>query len=267
MRITEIHIALAEVLLENINQEKNNAMIKYKDMCEKANNIIDPRGSAGYLGDLSEFCYENKLPLISAMVVNEKEYMPGAGFFRLYTDLTGKEVEDKNELFKSELKKVREYDNWNKLINLLGLDTKLLDNNDKVKTITQQNKNNNILNANDSKKEKEKIYEEGQIKLKEHQSVEKRERNQKVIKDAKVMFIKKYGHLYCELCGFDFENIYGKLGERFIEGHHVNPISQMKEGDVTRISDIKMLCPNCHRMVHRGISRGISIDDIKNILK
>lgn len=66
-----------------------------------------------------------------------------------------------------------------------------------------------------------KLYEEGKVKLETHS---KRERNSKVVKEAKSLFIKKNGRLYCELCGFDFEKVYGELGRGFIEGHHINPV-------------------------------------------
>ncbi|MZF04043.1 HNH endonuclease, partial [Bacillus anthracis] len=55
----------------------------------------------------------------------------------------------------------------------------------------------------------------------------------------------------CEICGFDFHKIYGELGKDFIEGHHTIPVSQLKEGEKTRIEDIIMVCSNCHRMLHR----------------
>ncbi|WP_144467670.1 HNH endonuclease [Bacillus toyonensis] len=37
----------------------------------------------------------------------------------------------------------------------------------------------------------------------------------------------------------------------FIEGHHTIPVSQLKEGEKTKIEDIIMVCANCHRMLHR----------------
>lgn len=251
MKITNIHRDLAKVLLMCINNDKEQALITYKDMCNRANNIINPRASAGYLGDLSLLCHENNMPLISVMVVNSDTYMPGAGFFRLYKDLTGNEVDDEFSIFKEQLDKVREYDNWNRLAELLGLDIKM-----------GRSEKNRI--SKDAVIPDKKIYKEGKLKLEVHI---KRERNPKVIKEAKKLFINKNKRLYCELCGFDFEKVYGELGKNFIEGHHIKPISDMDEGGVTNVKDIKMLCSNCHRMVHRGIERGIDLDEIKSIMK
>lgn len=251
MKITNIHRDLAKVLLMCINNDKEQALITYKDMCNRANNIINPRTSSGYLGDLSLLCYENNMPLISVMVVNSDTYMPGSGFFRLYKDLTGNEIDDEFSIFKEQLNKVRDYDNWDSFAKLLDLDIKM--------SSYEKNRTSQDTAISDKK-----LYKEGKLKLEIHI---KRERNPKVVKEAKKLFINKNKRLYCELCGFDFEEVYGELGKNFIEGHHIKPISDMDEGDITNVKDIKMLCSNCHRMVHRGIERGIDLDEIKSIMK
>lgn len=56
----------------------------------------------------------------------------------------------------------------------------------------------------------------------------------------------------CTVCGFDFEKEYGVLGAQFIECHHTKPISEMKPGDRTKLSDLCAVCSNCHRMLHRS---------------
>ncbi|PEZ01347.1 HNH endonuclease [Bacillus sp. AFS018417] len=78
-----------------------------------------------------------------------------------------------------------------------------------------------------------------------------KERNPRVLKRAKENFKKENGKLYCEVCGFDFQEKYGELGQDFIEGHHVIPVSELNENDVTNINDILMVCSNCHRMLHK----------------
>ena len=78
-----------------------------------------------------------------------------------------------------------------------------------------------------------------------------RERNPKLIYEAKKRFKESNGSLYCEICGFNFEEKYGKLGADFIEGHHIKRVSEMRDGEKTDINDIVMLCSNCHSMIHR----------------
>ncbi len=94
----------------------------------------------------------------------------------------------------------------------------------------------------------EEEFPEGKVLFKLHK---KRERNSKLIRFAKTEFIKKRGELFCEVCGFNFKLMYGNVGENFIEAHHIKPISELKKGEKTKISDIVMVCSNCHKMLHR----------------
>ena len=59
------------------------------------------------------------------------------------------------------------------------------------------------------------------------------------------------GALRCEGCGFDFAATYGELGHGFAECHHVVPLADLRAGSRTRLSDLVILCANCHRMIHR----------------
>ena len=80
-----------------------------------------------------------------------------------------------------------------------------------------------------------------------------RERDAGLVMRAKARFRRKHGRLFCQACKFDFEAKYGPLGKGFIEAHHVKPL---KEGTRhSRPDELMMLCPNCHRMVHRMIDR------------
>lgn len=106
-------------------------------------------------------------------------------------------------------------------------------------------------------------FPEGKQKLKTHIC---RERNQKVIQIAKNRFKEKYGHLYCEACGFDFYKQYGKIGEDYIEGHHSIPVSELKENEKTKPEDIVLLCSNCHRMVHRR-RPWLKKEELKKLIK
>ena len=106
-------------------------------------------------------------------------------------------------------------------------------------------------------------FSEGKILLKEHL---KRERNNKLIIEAKKRFVNKNGHLYCEVCGFDFKKQYGALVDNFIEAHHSIPVSTMAEGDTTKVEDIIMVCSNCHSMIHRR-KPWLDKDELKKILQ
>lgn len=78
-----------------------------------------------------------------------------------------------------------------------------------------------------------------------------RERNRKIVARKKAEALKANGNLSCEGCGFDFATTYGERGEGFIECHHTVPVSKLKRGQRTNLSDLALLCSNCHRIVHR----------------
>lgn len=56
----------------------------------------------------------------------------------------------------------------------------------------------------------------------------------------------------CWACEANLANRYPGLGERFIEVHHILPVSAMPEHYlVNPVTEMVPLCPNCHRMVHQ----------------
>jgi 5-methylcytosine-specific restriction protein A len=79
-----------------------------------------------------------------------------------------------------------------------------------------------------------------------------RERNQVVIEKKKACVLAECGRLECEVCGFDFEVAYGVLGRGFSECHHTVPLAGAAFVRVTRLSDLAIICANCHRMIHRS---------------
>ncbi|EEM06206.1 HNH endonuclease [Bacillus pseudomycoides] len=106
-------------------------------------------------------------------------------------------------------------------------------------------------------------FPEGKKKLRLHIY---RERNSKLIRTVKDEFkSKNNGKLFCEICKFDYKEKYGELGEDYIEGHHVIPVSELEEGSKTKVEDIILVCANCHRMLHRK-KPWLSKEQLKEIL-
>lgn len=111
--------------------------------------------------------------------------------------------------------------------------------------------------------EDETDYPEGATAYRTHKV---RERNPKVVKKAKQLFMNKNkGKLFCEACGFNFLNFYGERGLEFIEGHHKKLVSQMEEGEKTNVEDIALLCSNCHRMIHKKPQ--ISVEELSKLIR
>ena len=69
----------------------------------------------------------------------------------------------------------------------------------------------------------------------------------------------------CSVCGFDFSKKYGELGAGFVECHHTKPVADMKPGDKTKLSDLRAVCSNCHRMLHRSVPM-LSVEQLLEIL-
>lgn len=104
---------------------------------------------------------------------------------------------------------------------------------------------------------------EGKVLYKLHKF---RERNHAIVQEKKYQFLKDYKALFCEACTFNFERKYGRLGRGYIECHHRIPLSESSSAQITSLSDLALVCSNCHRMLHRGISH-LSVERLKRIIK
>lgn len=63
--------------------------------------------------------------------------------------------------------------------------------------------------------------------------------------------IEHYG-ASCLICGLNFGERYGELGEGFIHIHHLRPLHTIKKDYVVDYkNDLIPVCPNCHAMIHR----------------
>ncbi|MGW1705874.1 HNH endonuclease [Streptomyces sp. NPDC002206] len=99
----------------------------------------------------------------------------------------------------------------------------------------------------DDDAEDEASAPEGRVLYRRHRT---RERNKGLRQKKIAAVLKSGGMLACEACGFDFAAVYGERGEGYIECHHVVPLHEAGEG-TTKLSDLALICSNCHRMIHR----------------
>jgi 5-methylcytosine-specific restriction protein A len=88
---------------------------------------------------------------------------------------------------------------------------------------------------------------EGRLLIRLHKS---RERDKELRKRKIEAVLRQGRRLACEACGFDFEATYGPRGAGYIECHHIVPLHEAGEGR-TKLSDLALICANCHRMIHR----------------
>jgi 5-methylcytosine-specific restriction protein A len=95
----------------------------------------------------------------------------------------------------------------------------------------------------------EEEFPEGAILTRLHKV---KERNPRAVEAKKQSVLQATGKLACEVCDFDFHMTYGELGANFAECHHQIPIAQLAPDYPTRVSDLSVVCANCHRMLHKS---------------
>jgi len=79
----------------------------------------------------------------------------------------------------------------------------------------------------------------------------RRERSASLVAAKKAAALKTTGKLCCEVCGFDFYEIYGRHGQGYCEVHHIHPIAKSDGMTKTQMKDLAIVCSNCHRIIHR----------------
>jgi putative restriction endonuclease len=89
-------------------------------------------------------------------------------------------------------------------------------------------------------------------------------RNPALVLEAKRLFKGSHGILKCQVCDFDFEAAYGDRGKDYIEVHHTTPISQIENATKLTVDDVRMVCSNCHRMLHRP--PWIAVEELKTAM-
>ena len=105
--------------------------------------------------------------------------------------------------------------------------------------------------------------EEGQVLTRVHRY---RERDSRLVKRKKEIALTERKALACDVCDFDFEAVYGNRGHGFIECHHKKPLSELSpDGEATILSDLSLVCSNCHRMIHKS-RPWLSIGELRELV-
>jgi predicted HNH restriction endonuclease len=101
---------------------------------------------------------------------------------------------------------------------------------------------------------------EGGLRLVSHL---KRERSARLRAKKIAEAIGQGRKIACAACRFDFEEKYGQLGSKFCEVHHLLPLAAASKR-TTRLDDLAIVCPNCHRMIHKTDPL-MSVDEFSSI--
>ena len=99
--------------------------------------------------------------------------------------------------------------------------------------------------------EDEAGHAEGRITYRLHRT---RERSRHAAGKAKATMRKRLGRLECEVCGVaesTYASRYDIDGGDLFECHHRIPLADLAAVRETRPKDLAVLCPTCHRAIHR----------------
>lgn len=105
-------------------------------------------------------------------------------------------------------------------------------------------------------------FPEGKIITRLHRL---RERSSTLTKRKKLLVLKQDGTLTCEACDFNFAKVYGNSGIGYIECHHNMPLSTLSKSKSVRLSELSLVCSNCHRMIHR-VRPWLSVQQLRMLL-
>src|ERR1044072_175441 len=103
-------------------------------------------------------------------------------------------------------------------------------------------------------------FQEGRVLARLHKL---RERSPALAQRKKQETLNRTGTLACEVCGFDFAQFYGDVGEGYAECHHLLPLSASGPVRQTKLCDLAIVCANCHRVLHRT-KTSLSISDLRS---
>jgi 5-methylcytosine-specific restriction endonuclease McrA len=100
---------------------------------------------------------------------------------------------------------------------------------------------------------------EGEVTMQLHKKYERNKLNRKAC-----IAIKGFA---CAVCGKKMSDIYGSIGEGFIEVHHVTPIASYGQPQhIDPARDLVPVCPSCHAMLHRK-NPPYTVEELQKILK
>ena len=70
----------------------------------------------------------------------------------------------------------------------------------------------------------------------------------------------------CETCGRNFGRILEGRGTRVLQVHHRKQMAEWSAPRVTRLSDLAVVCANCHQLLHIDRDRALRIDELRRLL-
>ncbi len=71
----------------------------------------------------------------------------------------------------------------------------------------------------------------------------------------------------CEGCAVDYSALLHGKGVRVLQVHHRRQLTATDRPRITKLSDLAVLCANCHLLVHMNPKRALSVERLTTILR
>ena len=71
----------------------------------------------------------------------------------------------------------------------------------------------------------------------------------------------------CCVCDSEFSNVLGGRGVRVLQVHHCKQLSARKAPSVTKLSDLAVVCANCHLLLHLDSGKALSVSKLRAMLE
>ena len=106
----------------------------------------------------------------------------------------------------------------------------------------------------------QKTFLEGSVEIYEEKKRQKRNA------ELRAMAIELY-KLDCYVCGCNFEDKYGEYGAGYIEIHHLKLLADSKGERESTVSDVRVVCSNCHSVLHHQGRSPMDIDVLRAFVR
>lgn len=71
----------------------------------------------------------------------------------------------------------------------------------------------------------------------------------------------------CCVCGRDYSKILGGRGVRVLQVHHRKQLAALVSPSITRVSDLAVVCANCHLLLHLDPQNALRVEDLQGLLE
>jgi len=70
----------------------------------------------------------------------------------------------------------------------------------------------------------------------------------------------------CCVCDKDYSELLGGKGVRVLQAHHIKQLAASDAPRVTQLSDLAVVCANCHTLIHMNSKRALSVEELRQLL-